>query len=652
MSNNFKLYPHGRYILTERDVTNTFGFKSYPSSNREKNEVLRTYDLYSIFEALVSDSDRYIYQNILFPNNRHDNITMTEFILDQDPFTDDNAGAIIRQAKYSSSGKLTMKKTSSDTNVLDLEYSPNDTFILYKYNDNIYNSSADTEGDIFYYFTDDYNPIKNSKCIIISNSRTNGLSKRVDYLPSGSSRTDSFLDPHFNNLVYKSDLPTPINNIKDGSGQYSIKSSNLYAGALGKYSIAFGDQVDAYGDYSQALGNYTKAGTRGFSVASFDASNKTYTLNSIYNLRIGMKCYALVGIQNGSNNNSSYHLFSGEITAIDSTTKTITVSKFIEPSRLGTGSNDYSYYIVIEDYFNLGDTTITSLDCSHAEGKWSLAFGHASHAEGNSTKAIGEASHAEGNNTTASGNSSHAEGSYTTASGTDAHAEGGNTIASGLDSHAEGIGTIASGTNQHVQGKFNIEDTSMLHIVGNGDYDSHYEIVRSNAHTIDWHGNAWFAGDVYTGSTSGTNKDSGSKKLATEEYVTNLVSDTGWITSTVTQSNGVCTYNALSTGGELQMRKVGKIAYLNLALRLNLMPDTTQSDQYLLTLNEKYRPTQKIYFTTVITCNGDSQFNELCTVTISPNGKVELPNYVEIARKQIEIGGSELYLNHLVSYPV
>ena len=100
------------------------------------------------------------------------------------------------------------------------------------------------------------------------------------------------------------------------------------------------------------------------------------------------------------------------------------------------------------------------------------------------------------------------------------------------------------------------------------------------------------------------------------------------------------------------MRKVGKIVYLNLALRLNLMPDTTQSDQYLLTLNEKYRPTQKIYFTTVITCNGDSQFNELCTVTISPNGKVELPNYVEIARKQIEIGGSELYLNHLVSYPV
>lgn len=652
MSNNFKLYPHGRYILTERDVTNTFDFKSYPSSNREKNEVLRTYDLYSIFEALVSDSDRYIYQNILFPNNRHYNITMTEFILDQDPFTDNNAGAIIRQAKDSSSGKLTMKKTSSDTNVLDLEYSPNDTFILYKYNDNIYNSSNDTEGDIFYYFTDDYNPIKNSKCIIISNSRTNGLSKRVDYLPSGSSRTDSFLDPHFNNLVYKSDLPTPINNIKDGSGQYSIKSSNLYAGALGKYSIAFGDQVYAYGDYSQALGNNTKAGTRGFSVASFDASNKTYTLNSIYNLRIGMKCYALISIQNGNNNNSSYNLFLGEITAIDSNTKTITVTEFIKPFNLGTGSNDYSYYIVIEDNFNLGDTTITSIDCSHAEGKWSLAFGQASHAEGNSTKAIGKASHAEGWDTTASGHQAHAEGSNTIASGTDAHAEGGNTIASGLDSHAEGIGTIASGTNQHVQGKFNIEDTSMLHIVGNGDYDSHYEIVRSNAHTIDWHGNAWFAGDVYTGSTSGTNKDSGSKKLATEEYVTNLVSDTGWITSTTTSSNGVCTYNVGNAGGELQIRKIGKIAYLNLALRLDLSIDTAIDGQYLLTLNEKYRPIQTIYFTTLLTCRDTSECNQLCTVAISPDGKVKLPNHIEIARKQTEYGSQSLYLNHLVSYPV
>jgi hypothetical protein len=36
---------------------------------------------------------------------------------------------------------------------------------------------------------------------------------------------------------------------------------------------------------------------------------------------------------------------------------------------------------------------------------------------------------------------------------------------------------------------------------------------------LDWQGNGWFAGDVYVGSTSGIDKDEGSKKLATEDLV-------------------------------------------------------------------------------------------------------------------------------------
>lgn len=127
---------------------------------------------------------------------------------------------------------------------------------------------------------------------------------------------------------------------------------------------------------------------------------------------------------------------------------------------------------------------------------------------------LGEYAWAEGKDTIASGNMSHAEGGGTTASGIVSHAEGDNTTASGTTSHAEGWGTTAQGNNQHVQGKFNITDTTSAHIVGNGSPSK-----RSNAHTIDWHGNAWFAGDVYTGSTSGTNKDEGSKVLATKEYV-------------------------------------------------------------------------------------------------------------------------------------
>ena len=44
---------------------------------------------------------------------------------------------------------------------------------------------------------------------------------------------------------------------------------------------------------------------------------------------------------------------------------------------------------------------------------------------------------------------------------------------------------------------------------------------------MDWQGNAWYAGNVYVGSTSGTNKDDGSKKLATEEYVNSAISSSG-----------------------------------------------------------------------------------------------------------------------------
>lgn len=146
---------------------------------------------------------------------------------------------------------------------------------------------------------------------------------------------------------------------------------------------------------------------------------------------------------------------------------------------------------------------------SSAEESDSYKLGKYAFAEGQDTKASGDGSHAEGYNTTASNSKSHAEGYNAKALGEISHAEGSYTTASGSISHAEGWGTVASGEYQHVQGKNNISDTTSAHIVGNGSSNSN----RSNVHTLDWHGNAWFAGDVYTGSTSGTNKDDGSVKL-------------------------------------------------------------------------------------------------------------------------------------------
>lgn len=165
---------------------------------------------------------------------------------------------------------------------------------------------------------------------------------------------------------------------------------------------------------------------------------------------------------------------------------------------------------------NDGDIMFDPGENSFAEGEGTLASGSASHTEGYYTSAQGDYSHAEGSTSIASGEAAHAEGGGSVAVGKNSHAEGTNCRASGEASHAEGKGTDAN-SGQHVQGKYNVEDRlgKYAHIVGNGTNTD----TQSNAHTLDWSGNAWFAGDVYVGSTSGTNKDDGSKKLATEEYV-------------------------------------------------------------------------------------------------------------------------------------
>ena len=74
------------------------------------------------------------------------------------------------------------------------------------------------------------------------------------------------------------------------------------------------------------------------------------------------------------------------------------------------------------------------------------------------------------------------------------HAEGHTSHAGGLGSHAEGLGTVAYSNSQHAEGKYNIEDVQgkYIHIAGNG-AAAH---ARSNAHTLDWSGNGWFAGKV------------------------------------------------------------------------------------------------------------------------------------------------------------
>lgn len=173
-------------------------------------------------------------------------------------------------------------------------------------------------------------------------------------------------------------------------------------------------------------------------------------------------------------------------------------------ARGGTGNSNG--YIQIGA---LSGTTVGTL--ATAEGRNVTASGSYCHAEGNYTEASGSSAHAEGQSSTASGIASHAEGNNATASGNYSHAEGDFTSASAKGAHAEGTYTLASSEYQHVQGKFNVEDKAgtYAHIVGNGESTS----ARSNAHTLDWDGNAWFAGDVYVG---GTGQEEGARLVKSD----------------------------------------------------------------------------------------------------------------------------------------
>ena len=164
-----------------------------------------------------------------------------------------------------------------------------------------------------------------------------------------------------------------------------------------------------------------------------------------------------------------------------------------------------------------GGTTTAKGDYAHAEGCLTVAEGGSAHAEGCVTHAKGTYSHAEGYDTLSEGNVSHAEGYMTHAKGYYSHAEGRDTQANGQSSHAEGWGTIVSSEGGHVQGRFNIEDTEykFAHIVGGG-----YREARKNIHTVDWSGNAWYAGKITAGANPTEAMD-----LATKDYIDTIIAE-------------------------------------------------------------------------------------------------------------------------------
>ena len=122
------------------------------------------------------------------------------------------------------------------------------------------------------------------------------------------------------------------------------------------------------------------------------------------------------------------------------------------------------------------------------------------------------------------GYASHVEGASNQMGGKYAHAEGAYNENYGYACHVEGRGNIADGGRgssigkpQHVEGQYNVQDGTQTyaHIVGNGTSKSD----RSNAHTLNYDGTAWYANAVKVGGTS----EIDAKTLATEEFVTNAI---------------------------------------------------------------------------------------------------------------------------------
>lgn len=197
---------------------------------------------------------------------------------------------------------------------------------------------------------------------------------------------------------------------------------------------------------------------------------------------------------------------------------------------------------------------------SHSEGYRTIAVDECAHSEGYSSKAIGRQSHAEGNNCIAAGNNSHAQGNGTVADGMSMSASGEYNQYETLDKYSIEVtervrgwdtdygflsratsapvvntetcmfvfgndprvaitdiqpgdivydgGTVVYYDILSIEGatderiNFRVREHFIrnnretrgkyIHVVGNGTSDGY----RHNAHTLDWKGNAWYAGTV------------------------------------------------------------------------------------------------------------------------------------------------------------
>ena len=267
--------------------------------------------------------------------------------------------------------------------------------------------------------------------------------------------------------------------------------------AIGPLSISLGADNKALSGASLAMGYDNISGCKGYYFDTIDFENKTIKLSKTrrasslispsYPDSIGWQKGDILFIVNGD----KYFL---EIANVSGNT--------VEVKNLPFSSISYSSVLSVYTYSKPNDRTVVNLnrptDGVVTLGWGAFGIGAQNVVTGSNALALGYKNVVAGDFGAAFGQenevgySGFAAGIMNKAKGKAAFSAGDNNEANGFASSAEGYYTRANSNVQHVQGKYNIVDNNekYAHIVGNGKSEE----TRSNAHTLDWDGNAWFAG--------------------------------------------------------------------------------------------------------------------------------------------------------------
>lgn len=425
----------------------------------------------------------------------------------------------------------------------------------------------------------------NSTIIGDTNNQATGSVSIVSGYGNSSSGNYSIANGYNNTITAQYGATTGSGNAVSGQYGIAIGSSNKaknnwsvthgnYSEASANFAVASGSRTKASGAYSFAFGTNSQ---RAILNLTGDASATTYsttvndqstadTLKQLApSLYVASSSGSPIRVTSIVDGNQSLEL----LITFESTLSTTSISQASYVFNQATATTgDVSVAMGLANLASnqastaFGSNNVSSGVASFVEGKSNVASSLQSHAEGYLTVSSSNQSHAEGRSTTASDMAAHSEGYGTTASGEASHSENKSTVASGKYTHAQGEYTQANGyaetaigryntlSNANAQTTYNTTNSPYILVAGNGTADN----ARSNAHTLDWSGNGWYAGKLTVGTAPTNNMDVATKKYVDDNvkgYAISLSSNVITLTGSDGSTSSVTlpVYNGSVSGG-------------------------------------------------------------------------------------------------------